>query len=43
VVKDKSSNKSKGFGFVSLMDPMDFAKAMKEMNGKYIGGGTGDT
>uniref|UniRef100_A0A7S0XG53 RRM domain-containing protein n=1 Tax=Mantoniella antarctica TaxID=81844 RepID=A0A7S0XG53_9CHLO len=37
VVKDKSSGKSKGFGFVSLMDPGDYAKAMKEMNGRYIG------
>lgn len=26
VVKDKSSGKSKGFGFVSLMDPGDYAK-----------------
>jgi RNA recognition motif-containing protein len=37
VVRDKKSNKSKGFGFVSLLDPMDFAQAMREMNGKYIG------
>lgn len=37
VIKDKSSGKSKGFGFVSLMDPSDYAKAMKEMNGRYIG------
>ncbi|KAL2914614.1 RNA-binding protein 42 [Polyrhizophydium stewartii] len=37
VVRDKASGKSKGFGFVSLKDPEDFARAMREMNGKYIG------
>jgi hypothetical protein len=36
VVRDKRSNKTKGFGFVSFKDPQDFIKAMKEMNGKYI-------
>ncbi|KAJ4446114.1 hypothetical protein ANN_12806 [Periplaneta americana] len=33
VVRDKRSNKTKGFGFVSFKDPQDFIKAMKEMNG----------
>jgi hypothetical protein len=28
---------SKGYGFVSLMDGNDFAKAMREMEGKYVG------
>ncbi|GAV04850.1 hypothetical protein RvY_15063 [Ramazzottius varieornatus] len=37
VVRDKKSNKSKGYGFVSFKDPDDFVKAMKEMNGKYVG------
>ena len=37
VVKDRHSGKSKGFGFVSLMDGGDYARAMKEMNGKYVG------
>lgn len=37
VVRDKHTNKSKGFGFVSFIDPFDCAKAMREMNGKYIG------
>lgn len=34
VVRDKRTNKSKGFGFISFKDPGDFIKAMKEMNGK---------
>jgi len=37
VVRDKRSGKSRGFGFVSFSDPGDFAQALKEMNGKYIG------
>eukprot|EP00727_Mastigamoeba_balamuthi_P012914 m51a1_g8245 putative rna recognition domain containing protein (195) ;mRNA; f:127603-128273 len=38
VIRDKYSQKSKGYGFVSFADPMDFAHALKEMNGAYIGG-----
>ena len=37
VLRDLHSGRTRGFGFVSFVDPMDFAKAMKEMNGKYIG------
>lgn len=37
VIKDKKSGKSKGYGFVSFMEAEDFAKALREMNGKYIG------
>ncbi|EQC32061.1 hypothetical protein SDRG_10258 [Saprolegnia diclina VS20] len=37
VVRDKLTHKSKGYGFVSFLDPFDAAKAMREMNGKYIG------
>lgn len=34
VIRDKRTNKSKGYGFISFKDPADFTKAMKEMNGK---------
>jgi len=37
VIRDKRLDKSKGFGFVSLADPHDYQKAMKEMQGQYIG------
>ncbi|KAL3886315.1 hypothetical protein ACJMK2_026318 [Sinanodonta woodiana] len=37
VVRDKRSNKTRGYGFVSFKDPNDFARAMREMNGKYVG------
>jgi len=37
VIRDKHSGKSRGFGFVSFADIADFAKAIKEVNGKYIG------
>jgi hypothetical protein len=37
VVRDGKTGKSKGFGFVSFADPYDMAKALREMNGKYIG------
>ena len=49
MIRDKKSAKTKGYGFVSLKDPRDFLKALKEMDGidfvlltfglgKYIGG-----
>ena len=34
VVRDKRSNKTKGYGFVSFESPDDFTKAIKEMNGE---------
>lgn len=34
VVRDKRSNKTKGYGFVSFKSPDDFTKAIKEMNGR---------
>merc|ERR1711936_1367234 len=37
VIRDKRTNKTKGFGFVSFRDPSDFTRAMREMNGKYVG------
>ena len=35
--KVDSGLKVKGYGFVSFKDPQDFVKAMREMNGKYVG------
>jgi len=37
VIRDHRSGKSKGYGFVSFCEPEDFLKAIREMNGKYIG------
>ena len=37
VIRDRRTGKTKGYGFVSIMDPNDFLKALKEMNNKYIG------
>mmetsp|Transcript_87835 Transcript_87835/g.250248 ORF Transcript_87835/g.250248 Transcript_87835/m.250248 type:complete len:278 (+) Transcript_87835:477-1310(+) len=37
IIRDKHTMKSKGFGFVSFIDPFDCAKALREMNGKYVG------
>ena len=34
VVRDRRTNKTKGYGFVSFRDPTDFARAIREMNGK---------
>jgi hypothetical protein len=36
VVRDKRTNKTKGYGFVSFKDPNDFVQAMREMNGKCV-------
>ena len=36
VVRDKRTNKTKGFGFISFKDPQDFIRASKEMNGKLV-------
>ena len=37
VVRDARNNKTKGYGFVSFMEPMDALAALKELNGHYIG------
>ena len=37
IVYDKSSGESKGYGFVSVMDPKDCAKAIREMNQTWLG------
>jgi len=37
VIRDKRSNKTKGYGFVSFKDPNDFTRAIKEMNGQFVG------
>lgn len=37
VLRTKGENKARGYGFVSFLDPMDCAKAIREMNGKYLG------
>ena len=37
VVRDKKTNKSFGYGFVSILESDDYVKAMREMNGKYVG------
>ncbi|CAB3400001.1 unnamed protein product [Caenorhabditis bovis] len=37
VVRESRSNKSKGYGFVSFRDSDDYVRAMREMDGKYVG------
>jgi len=37
VVRDKRTQKTKGYGFVSFLDPFDCAQALKEMQGAYVG------
>jgi RNA recognition motif-containing protein len=37
IVKDYKKNKAKGYGFVSFLEATDGIKALKQMNGKYIG------
>lgn len=37
VIRNKETSKSMGYGFVSFKDPWDMTKALREMNGKYIG------
>lgn len=37
VIRDKRTKKTRGFGFVSFSDHNDFMRAIKEVNGKYVG------
>ncbi|KAL1919235.1 uncharacterized protein VTP21DRAFT_1927 [Calcarisporiella thermophila] len=37
VVREKHTNKSRGYGFVSFSNGDDFVRALREMNGKYVG------
>lgn len=37
VVRDSRSHKSKGYGFVSFMDPKDALDALTRMHGQYVG------
>jgi RNA recognition motif-containing protein len=37
VIKAQNETKSKGYGFVSFLDPNDCLRAVKELNGKYLG------
>jgi len=37
VIRDRRTGKTKGYGFVSLANPNDFLRALKEMNGVHVG------
>jgi RNA recognition motif-containing protein len=37
VIREGWNDKSKGYGFVSFLDPFDCAKAIREKHGKYLG------
>ena len=37
MVRNKGTQKSLGYGFVSFKDPWDMTKALREMPGKYVG------
>lgn len=37
IIRDKKTLKSKGFGFVSLTSVDDYIRAMREMQGAYVG------
>merc|ERR1719320_231693 len=37
VIRDNRNGKTKGFGFVSLMDASEYLRALKEMDRKYVG------
>lgn len=37
VKRDRMRKKTRGYGFVSFLDPNDMIRALKTMNGKYCG------
>jgi len=37
IIRDKRTQKTKGFGFVSFMDSNDCANALRDLQGKYVG------
>ncbi|XP_016313860.1 RNA-binding protein 42 isoform X2 [Sinocyclocheilus anshuiensis] len=37
VVRETRTGKTKGYGFVSFKDPNEYVRAMREMNGRYVG------
>jgi len=37
VVRDKQTNKARGYGFVSFLAPLEMARALREMDGKHCG------
>lgn len=37
VVRDNKTGKARGYGFVSIGNADDYIRAMKEMNGVYLG------
>eukprot|EP01132_Coremiostelium_polycephalum_P007568 gene7568-9303_t len=37
VIRDTKTQRTKGYGFVSFSKSTDYIKALKEMNGKYVG------
>ncbi|KAG5676026.1 hypothetical protein PVAND_005881 [Polypedilum vanderplanki] len=37
VIRDKKTNKSRGYGFISFKNPEDFINAIKEFDGRYVG------
>ncbi|MES1920138.1 hypothetical protein MHBO_001853 [Bonamia ostreae] len=37
VIREKRTNKSKGYGFVSFLNSADYTKAFREMNRKFVG------
>ena len=37
VIRNKRTNKTKGFGFLSFAKQEDYIQAYRDMNGKYVG------